>query len=125
MNNETTVANIAKKAEQATASYGAVKDGLAASLLSNENADAKVWARAALQVAEAEGIAVAWVRLNQMAVWAEKQNETITRTHVLGIITDLLTQGADDTWSGRGNDVARARFDGIRTACSSMDLLIG
>lgn len=27
---------------------------------------------------------------------------------------ELLLRGADDTWSGRRNDVARARFDGLR-----------
>ena len=29
-------------------------------------------------------------------------------------LEDFLLAGADDSWSGRTNDVARARFDGIR-----------
>lgn len=28
----------------------------------------------------------------------------------------LLVRGADDTWSGRGNDLARMKFDGVRSA---------
>jgi hypothetical protein len=29
-------------------------------------------------------------------------------------LEDFLLAGADDSWSGRTNDAARARFDGIR-----------
>lgn len=37
----------------------------------------------------------------------------------LGLILDsaierIATQGADDTWSGRGNDVRRSQFEGVR-----------
>ena len=36
----------------------------------------------------------------------------------LEVLTDLLLRGADDTWSGRTNDVNRAHFDGIRETAS-------
>ena len=29
-------------------------------------------------------------------------------------ITDALVNGADDTWSGRGNDLQRVRYDALR-----------
>lgn len=32
----------------------------------------------------------------------------------LELLTDLLTRGADDQWSGRTNDANRAYFDGVR-----------
>jgi hypothetical protein len=32
------------------------------------------------------------------------------------LLMSLVTDGAGDSWSGRTNDVARSRFDGIRTA---------
>lgn len=32
------------------------------------------------------------------------------------LANDLLLRGADDKWSGRRNDFARARFDGVRDA---------
>lgn len=31
-------------------------------------------------------------------------------------VTGYLLRGADDTWSGRGNDLKRAWFDGLREA---------
>jgi hypothetical protein len=30
---------------------------------------------------------------------------------------EQLAQGADDTWSGRGNDLKRAEFDALRESC--------
>lgn len=36
------------------------------------------------------------------------------------VITDLLLRGADDSWSGRGNDTQRAHYDGIRDAASTV-----
>lgn len=35
---------------------------------------------------------------------------------VRGYLTQWLLQGADDTWSGRGNDLKRAHHDGVRNA---------
>lgn len=37
------------------------------------------------------------------------------RAMVLG----YLTRGADDTWSGRSNDLARSKYDGLRKAAEN------
>lgn len=39
---------------------------------------------------------------------------------VLFWLLEELARGADDTWSGRGNDFARAVFDGKRRAVEMM-----
>ena len=39
---------------------------------------------------------------------------------VLRVLLDLLRNGADDTWSGRLNDIARSRFDGLRDAVNDL-----
>ena len=50
-----------------------------------------------------------------------EQDSSVTR-----YLVGLLTRGADDTWSGRGNDVARAHYDGVREeAAYHLDKLIG
>ena len=46
--------------------------------------------------------------------------DEITRA-VLVELYRSLTAGADDAWSGRGNDVRRARQDGFREFASSID----
>ena len=56
-------------------------------------------------IAEAEAMARAFTRLAQVA---EARGVEATRTQC----ATLLTEGADDTWSGRGNDVRRAAHDG-------------
>ena len=45
------------------------------------------------------------------------------RSNVAVFVSNLLTAGADDAWGGRGNDVKRARFDGVRSACADMEWL--
>lgn len=35
-------------------------------------------------------------------------------------LVDRLTAGADDTWSGRANDVRRCEFEGTRTASAAV-----
>lgn len=45
----------------------------------------------------------------KMALDSEGGNEERAKSLVLS----TLTHGPDDRWSGRGNDIKRARFDGI------------
>lgn len=113
------IAKIHRKADQAKAHLEATKNG-AAALASDENATAENWGRFALQVAEAEGKAMAWSRLSHMATYKATKGEEVTQADVIGIAFDILSGGADDSWSGRGNDIKRARFDGMRDACSNM-----
>lgn len=39
------------------------------------------------------------------------------------LVTDVLLDGAGDTYSGRTNDVLRSRFDGTREACKRVSAL--
>lgn len=62
-----------------------------------------------LTLAEQEGaLQVAWYE-----DWEDQQaaREEVVR---------LVMTGAGDTWSGRGNDVRRARYDGLRKAANRM-----
>lgn len=43
-----------------------------------------------------------------------------TADEIRATLLEILARGADDTWSGRNNDVRRARFDGIREGVSSV-----
>lgn len=47
--------------------------------------------------------------------YAEDEGKPVGRL-VTSILTSRLLRGADDRWSGRGNDGSRALFDGFRTA---------
>lgn len=117
------IASITRKAEQAKASLVAAKNG-AVALATDEATNSQTWGQFAVVVAEAEGKAMAWVRLEQMVAYkTEKGLVGVTEDDVISIAFDILSGGADDSWSGRGNDVKRARFDGMRAACSDMKWL--
>jgi len=73
-----------------------------------------------LGIAESDGELYAWRTLVARVEFAERENREITDCEIDDVIIDLLIAGADDTWSGRGNDIRRARFDGIREACKKM-----
>lgn len=68
------------------------------------------------RLAEQEGARDLWARLAQAAKYTSTQGQEYTAEMALATAFDLLSSGADDSWSGRGNDVARARFDGMRSA---------
>lgn len=113
------VARIARKTEQATVFLAAVKSG-AAALAADPNVTAANWGDFSLKVAEAEGASAAWNLLQRMV---DHKNGEICQGGVNGVAMDLLVNGADDSWSGRSNDLKRARFDGVRAACSDMKWL--
>lgn len=76
-------------------------------------------AKSALYVCEVEGAAAARIAYrNALLGAAAHRGMATTHPEVRQIaeqaVADLVFAGADDTWSGRGNDAARARFDGIR-----------
>lgn len=67
------------------------------------------------RLAVLEGHYIATLTFEKMAV--DGRYSTADRREAL---IDLLTSGADDRWSGRKNDVKRARFDGIREAAGRL-----
>lgn len=110
---------LANKTERAGSFLRAVQSG-AATIAADEKTTAKNWGEYALRLAQAEGALAAWDRMLAVAIHQNAKGEPVD---IRGAAMDLLTQGADDTWSGRGNDLARARFDGIREACTEMKSL--
>lgn len=82
-------------------------------------------AASALAVCEAEGIAATQIAYrNALRGAAERRHMNPTHPEVRAVaaqcVTDLVLAGADDTWSGRGNDARRARYDGTRRAASDL-----
>lgn len=73
------------------------------------------------KLAEAQGALAYWSRMRQVAEYALENGSD-------GNVSDLfdretisaLTRGADDAWSGRGNDSKRAYFDGLRAAAADL-----
>lgn len=112
------IARISRKAEQASGFLIAVKSG--ATKLALTRTTGANWASFANAVAEAEGKAYAWARL-QISV--SNSGGEFTEADVQKVALDMMLNGADDSWSGRGNDAKRARFDGVRAACSDMQWL--
>ena len=71
-------------------------------------AAAELAQRVASLVADPDG------NVNAQTTWEVNQG-------VLRAVYGMLAQGADDAWSGRTNDVQRARHDGFRDFASSID----
>lgn len=112
------LAKIAAKTESAKKFYDAMV-AKAADIAAHQFT-AKAWADYAADLAEAEGILAAWTRLSGMVTWQQDHDEPVTGYDVLYIVGELLGEGADDTWSGRGNDTRRAHHDGVVRACRDM-----
>lgn len=73
-------------------------------------------------IANAEGQESTYALFSTAAAYAVKEGEDVKAT-VLDAALRLLEAGADDNWSGRGNDVRRARFDGVREAVRDVRFL--
>lgn len=75
-----------------------------------------------LALAHAEGELRVWARLEHYAMQLSKQGQgEMTEETAKSVVFDMLAAGPDDTWSGRGNEVARARFDGVRAAAQKVE----
>lgn len=112
-------AAIARKAEQSATTLANAR-GAASKLAADPNATAKSWGEFANMLAELEGAAHAWARLQQAVTYVTNKGLEFTEDDTKICAFELLAGGADDEWSGRGNDVRRARFDGIRKAANDM-----
>jgi hypothetical protein len=69
---------------------------------------------------ELAGAEAAWLVYHHTSLVLANRDVDATETDVLGAVrqylTEVLLEGADDTWSGRGNDLARVCFDAKREA---------
>lgn len=120
---ETTATEFASRIARKGADAQSELDGARAALgkaVANVANNAKDLTRYLLAISEAEGKCAMWTRLGALA---DRKGDALTKELLLEITLDALTPGADDTWSGRGNDVARARFDGMRSVASDVNFL--
>lgn len=87
-------------------------DALKAILVNEVRDDARYDRLASLvnKIAHAQGV---W---HVLARTERASDNGLGDMEMLEMLSDLLVTGADDSWSGRGNDANRARFDGIREA---------
>ena len=69
--------------------------------------DGRSIAREANMIAYDEGI----VRIASMMISALKRE--LSAGEIKTSLLDILARGADDNWSGRGNDVRRSYHDGV------------
>lgn len=74
--------------------------------LATDGAPTRELASAVNEIAYYEGAHTVFATVERMA--------DLDADERIEIITDMLVRGADDTWSGRGNDTNRAHFDGVR-----------
>ncbi len=73
-----------------------------------------------------EGKLKVWATAKQVVSWHQANSdlgEAGVLARLIEVGVDKLTNGADDGWSGRGNDLKRSEFDGIRQAASELILL--
>ena len=110
----TLVADIADIVLKATAAYD--KKAATAAQLAVSSPHAMAWAEFANQLAELEGEVYAYSRISHACETAVE----VPQSFMYEVAMEILSDGAYDGWSGRTNDVRRARFDGIRTACSNL-----
>lgn len=114
------VLTVARRTRQATATCTRIATD--ATKLALTTTPANTWAEFTVRLAEAEGAAYAWTHLDVAVAHCAEHGE-VNRALVVNVALHLLAAGAGDEWSGRVNDVQRARFDGIREACAAMQWL--
>jgi len=70
-------------------------------------------AETAVAMAEAKAVAQLYGKFASIAKWfiESEMTEDQIRLGMMSELVDLATDGADDRWSGRGNDLARSAND--------------
>lgn len=83
-----------------------------------ERGDIRELNHAAQQVAFWEGYAAMLAEVEHLSAAADANGaEGLQKQFVLmQHVAEVLARGADDEWSGRANEIRRARFDGVREA---------
>lgn len=102
----TLVETLAAKVDQATARMERAQQSIADQATSGS---ASALNDLVLDLARREGEVTAWSRLHKAA-----QHHGADLPALYVIMMETLAYGPDDQASGRGNEVRRARFDGIR-----------
>lgn len=76
-----------------------------------------------IAMAEAEGAIEVFASIEKLEQRAREAGASEERIvfYCLREIANILIRGCDDTYSGRGNDARRARFDGKREAAREIE----
>lgn len=108
----TLVEDLTKRLAKATRNLEYAHEAIAAKVAAGT--DAKTLGGLVNDLARLEGEANAWAHMLNAA----SHEADVTGLQVR--MMEMLAQGADDSWSGRGNDVQRSRFDGLRTVADKV-----
>lgn len=111
-------ATIRTNAAQALVNLADVK-GFAGTLVGDPNTTSAQWGEFAARVAFAEGKAEVWLRLQQLI----DHKADATEADVARQVVSMLTSSPSDSYSGRGNDLVRSRFDGMKSAAQDTQWL--
>lgn len=88
--------------------------------LGKDEAQLSTIGRLTLELAKLEGEHEVYALADSILVTGYDQPMVALRD----LVMQKLTSGADDTWSGRSNDLSRARFDGVREAAREVSFFI-
>lgn len=68
----------------------------------------------ALDLAKLEGTVEVFDQIEAVVAYQTEKGKTAQEVATAAMVelVSILSRGADDTWSGRGNDLKRSRFDG-------------
>jgi hypothetical protein len=75
------------------------------------------------EVAEAQGALTVVAEYEEVLDYTQDADEfdpVKANLAVIETLTRIVLRGADDTWSGRGNDARRAYFDGVRETADDL-----
>ena len=115
-----TTYRLTRRAQHATAAVLAAREAILTAV--TEALPFEQINRAVLSLAYAEGAEAYWALMLHNAEYVtdhDGNDENVTASLQRSTLK-LLATGANDTWSGRGNDAQRARFDGLRDAAASL-----
>lgn len=103
--------------EQISAPVESAKKGMLNSALEAQDSEfhfGERFLRAAQQVRNAEAVASA------ATLYRNTLRNTSDKMKAMETLMGILSRGADDAWSGRENDSARAAHDAVRTFVTQM-----
>lgn len=127
--NAQTIERITQKAVIADEAVGGARASLANLVTKEEMFNLSDLARLTNNVASAIGANDAWAHALLIVKYYDgttiAKDFSLIGPAILDSLTSKLLQGADDSWSGRGNDVARSQFDGFRNAARGITDLLG
>jgi hypothetical protein len=106
--------------DSATDALAAARADLAAKVSSGKGYTAESLAENVNEIARWEGSFAAIERAVRFLDYVDRSETPVNGT-LADVLTKMVLTGADDQWSGRTNDVKRARYDGL---CGQVERLL-